>query len=146
MLSDNLKDEIRALLSEERAVLKSVLRYMWDVERGVSGDKHEGVEEVIQQSLDESGKIAEIEERLKVLLDLNDVTIEDVKKEFGEETRALSDILLKISELDDKVEALLGEKKSNVLENFKNLQIGKKVHGNYLRDLKGYNGSINIIE
>ena len=146
MLSDNLKDEIRALLSEERAVLKSVLRYMWDVERGVSGDKHEGVEEVIQQSLDESGKIAEIEERLKVLVDSNDVTIEDVKKEFGEETRALSDILLKISELDDKVEALLGEKKSNVLENFKNLQIGKKVHGNYLRDLKGYNGSINIIE
>ncbi|MCK4965803.1 hypothetical protein KAS50_02165 [bacterium] len=146
MLADNLKDEIRDFLSEERAVLKSVLRYMWDVDRMVSGDKHEEAGDVLQQSRDESGKIAEIEKRLKVLLDSNDVTIEDVKKEFKEETAGISDILLKISELDDKVEVLLQEKRGSVLESFKKLQIGKKIHGNYLRDLKGHNGSINIIE
>ncbi|MFC1558388.1 hypothetical protein ACFL40_03435 [candidate division KSB1 bacterium] len=146
MLADNLKDEIRDLLSEERAVLKSVLRYMWDVERRVADDKHEEAGEVIQQSLDESGKIGNIEEKLKVLLDSHNVTIEDVKKELKEETAGISDILLKISELDDKVGALLQENKNSVLESFKKLQIGKKVHGNYLRDLKGNNGSINIIE
>ena len=146
MLDDNLKDEIRNLLGEERAVLKNVLRHMWEVERRVSGDEPEDAGEVIQQSLDQSGKIVEIGERLKVLLESHNVNIEDVKKEFGEETEGLSDILLKISELDDNIRALLQEKKNSVLEKFKKLQIGKKVHGNYLKDLKGYNGSINIIE
>ena len=146
MISEPLKIEIKELLSNEYFIVNDILKNTEDIERRIRKGETKEIEETLKRSLEEGEKVEKIEKVLKDLLDSNNISIDDLKKIFEKEVMEISDCLSKIMEINKNINNLINKKKDRILDNLKKLQIGKRIHGRYLRNLKGSNGSINILE
>ncbi|NVM04887.1 MAG: hypothetical protein HWN67_21380 [Candidatus Helarchaeota archaeon] len=142
----NYKIEIDKLLNEELKLCHKIFEYTEQFESLVDSGELEKANEILKNSIEKTEKIKLIEEKIGLILKENEITVEKLKNEFGGVILEISQLLKKISELDDKVKVLLNRQKDTVLEDLKRLKVGKGVYEKYLSSLKGDNGFIDIVE
>jgi hypothetical protein len=146
MISDNHKSEIKKLLNEEITICYEILDYTQKFENLIESDEFNKATDIMKESLEKANKVPLIEKKINSIINENKISKDSLKNEFGSYIEKISKTLNEISELDDKIDVLINKKKDFILEDLKNLRVGKSFYKEYLSSLKGNKGYIDIKE